>query len=183
MDVRPAYENQLQLIEDIRAGKGDAFKYIYRIHYNTVKSIVKRYSPNADDAKDVMQDTLIALYENIVNDKFKARSSLKTYLFSISRNICYKKYSTKKSEMKISFIENEKEEDEMENRINHIMSSIETHLSEECQKILTYFYFEKKSYAQISADMGYTAAFAKNKKARCMAHLKKSVKELYPNVP
>lgn len=167
------------LIRALKAGDDAAFKYIYSTYYFTVRKLVSKYSSDLEDVKDVMQETMMILFKNLVNGAFKGNSSLATYIYSIARNVSFKKFN---KELKLQSIAVQGiviESEEKDDRIDVIELCINKNLSEECRKLLNYFYFERRSYIQIADLMDYTAAFAKNKKARCMTHLKRAVNETY----
>ena len=58
-----------------------------------------------------------------------------------------------------------------------IVAEVLKDFKEDCQKILTAFYFKKQSMKEIAAAMNYTNQFIRVKKVRCMDALKKKVKE------
>ena len=64
-----------------------AYKQLYNHYEKTVYGFCLRMLINQEDAKDAMQTTFLKLFKSI--KKFRFKSNLTTYLFSISKNVCY----------------------------------------------------------------------------------------------
>ncbi len=80
----------------------------------------------------------------------------------------------------IEYNEPDIEENELQNRrIKVIMDSI-SNLGERCQTMLKLFYFERKSFREISEIMEMDEASARNAKYRCQEQLKKMA-QITPN--
>lgn len=175
MNKPTEYSDEARLLEGLRSGRNEAFKFVYQNYYMSIKNIVYRFSKEDQDVKDVMQDTIVALHNNVVHNRFKKNSRLKTYTLAIAKNIAYKRFSKNINlplELDIQNVEIESTDDD---RIKKIEESMIAHISKECRELLIYFYFEGKSYKEISQLMNYTPSFAKNKKGRCMNQLRKAV--------
>ena len=61
------------------------FHEIYEKYSTDLYSFIIKLCGNEQLAKDIMQDTMLRAIENI--DKFKGNCSIKTYLFTIARNL------------------------------------------------------------------------------------------------
>lgn len=146
------------------------------------KFFIIKNSGNFQEAQDTFQDAVIVLYEKTKNSDFKLTCTLKTYIYSIVRNLWLKALS--KRQKRVDVIDFEKfytleiEEDDTkkeDKQIDKITEAIKS-LGEKCRKILTSFYFEQKKMTQIAEELGYTNADnAKNQKYKCMQQLKKLV--------
>jgi len=148
------------------------------------KYFVSKNSGSTEEAQDVFQDAIIVLYQKSLNTNFKLTCTLKTYIYSIVRNLWLKALSKRKSNISITdyekyykiAVEEEKIDDQKDQKLDAILDAIKQ-LGDKCKKILTSFYFEKKKMTVIAEELGYTnAANAKNQKYKCMQQLKKMVK-------
>lgn len=159
-----------------------AYEKLYAAYFSMAKYFVIKNSGNFEEAQDVFQDAIIVLFEKTKSSDFKLTCTLKTYIYSIVRNLWLKVLSKKK--VKVSITDYEKyyqipiEDEEIvedENKSNSVQEAIKQ-LGEKCRQILTSFYFEQKKMNVIAEELGYTnAANAKNQKYKCMQQLKKLV--------
>lgn len=166
----------------LATGNNKAFEILYVEYFNMAKYFIVKNNGSIDEAKDVFQDSLIVLFEKTKNPDFKLSCTLKTYIYSIVRNLWLKVLSKKKKNVSLTDfekyykIETEEYDTEKDNKIDKVLLAIKQ-LGEKCKKILSSFYFEKKKMTEIAEELGYTnAENAKNQKYKCMKQLKKIVK-------
>jgi RNA polymerase sigma-70 factor (ECF subfamily) len=76
---------------------------LYKHYEKTIFGFCYRMLNNQQDTEDAVQTIFLNLYRNITRFNFKARFT--TYLFSITRNVCYDLLKHQKIE-KEDFIEN-----------------------------------------------------------------------------
>ena len=74
-----------------------ALKYLYQQYYPIAEKWIVSYHGNLD-VKDLFQEAVIILYENVRSGQFKGKSSLKTYVMGIVKNRCKKWLQHKKYE-------------------------------------------------------------------------------------
>ncbi|MFQ5700686.1 MAG: RNA polymerase sigma factor [Acidobacteriota bacterium] len=74
------------ILERIRAGDTDAVQDIFEQHRTRIYRVCLLYTENADDAKDVLQETFLRAYKSI--GRFRGDSSFPTWLTRIAINIC-----------------------------------------------------------------------------------------------
>jgi len=162
-----------------------AFKYMYDNFKPMIIKIVQGFKISNDYVDDIFQDGLIILIKNLRNGKFSGNSKVSTYFYGICKNLIFQK-SSKKTEVSLNsdqeFLLDQVTEDlsEMEGLIQkeHEFSLLEIaikQISEDCQKIFKGFYYQKKSMNILAEELGYTSAFVRVKKNRCMNHLKKMI--------
>lgn len=171
--------NTQELIKNISRGDSEVFKKLYREYFNMVRYFIVNNSGTLDDAEDIFQDAMIVIYEKTCDPNFSLTSSIKTYLYSVVRNLWLNKLRQKKT-VQIKdfeqFIEIEQEDNEIEikeERFNAIEKAIHL-LGEKCRKIIQLFYYQQKSMQEIATELAYTnAANAKNQKYKCLQQLKK----------
>jgi RNA polymerase sigma-70 factor (ECF subfamily) len=78
-----------QLLAAARAGNGQALEQLLERHQAQVYRFGMKMCRDPEDAKDVLQDTLLALARGVRD--FRGASSISTWLYSIARSFCIKK--------------------------------------------------------------------------------------------
>ncbi|MBP6511590.1 MAG: sigma-70 family RNA polymerase sigma factor [Bacteroidia bacterium] len=177
-------EEQIRLLQN---GDDRILQVIYRQYYQTIVNLVMNNSGSLQEAKDIYQETLIIFYEKVKDENFELNCKLKTYLYSISRNLWLKQLQHKKrftnsisdSEeyLEIPWEEAGKKEDQYQ-----AMHTALESLGEPCRSILKDFYMHSQSMEEITEKFGYTNADnAKNQKYKCLKRLKKVFFDSYGN--
>jgi len=160
-----------------------AMRHLYKEYHGLIYNLVSKNSGNEEDAKDVFQEGLISFYNQVIHKDLKLTCTIKTYLYSVCRNLWLAKLRKLSKEDALtdteSFVSLEK--DELQTMINSerstIISKVIGQLDEDCQKILLYFYYQKKSIKEITASLSSPSDQAtKTKKSRCMDRLRNMVK-------
>lgn len=144
-----------------------------------VRNMVSGKQGLALDHEDILQEALAVLYQKAQVEDFAMSGSIKSYLIGICKNIWYKKLRSL-NRLPLDELGNlqlsDEEIDETEEMQISLISSIIQQLTEECQKVLTMFYFEKRSMKEIAQMMGYKEeTVAKTKKYKCITNLRKMV--------
>lgn len=172
-----------EIVEGILRSDNDVLSYLYCDNYKLIRKLVITNSDNDEDVQELLQDGIIALYENVKEGKFKLFDNclLKTYLYQVCSNkwnkILKQRNKTitldinKLAEEAINFNEDESLlNDQQIQKLNGYF----TKLGEKCKQILVFFYYEKLSMEEIAIKLGYTNADnAKNQKFKCLQKLKK----------
>jgi RNA polymerase sigma factor (sigma-70 family) len=173
-----------ELIEAIKSPqKADvdkAIKYIYREYYEVLKIYTCQNGGNDEDAQDVFQEVLLAFINLVQKDKFRGESSIKTFLYTVNRNIWLNELKKRgKTEKRNVIFENEKDAAIMD--VSHFISLNETRkqifsivdeLGEICKKILLAVYYENLSMKEILMNVDYeTEQALRNKKSKCLKQL------------
>lgn len=177
-----------QMVRLIKENDASILKELYKINFAKVKRYVEKNNGDEQQAKDLYQEAFLAMWRNIKEDKFSAESetAINGYLFQIAkykwldhvRSARYK--NTTFINREIEYDEPDIEENEMQNqKIKIIMDSI-SNLGERCQTMLKLFYFERKSFREISEILEMDEASARNAKYRCQEQLKK-MSQIIPN--
>jgi RNA polymerase sigma-70 factor (ECF subfamily) len=87
-------ENDAALIAGLQAGDAAAFETLLRVHGPRLLRVARRFLPNEEDARDALQDAMIAVYRNI--GSFESTSALTTWLHRILVNASLMKLRTKR---------------------------------------------------------------------------------------
>lgn len=174
------HEKDNDVIKQIKLGKDEALVRIYILYrdefiiWSTQKNAITK-----DYAKDIFQDSIIDLQENILTGKLeKLSSSLKTYLFQIGK---FKIINFLQREKRITYLQDTKfinketkdyvEAEENEHKLDDIARAI-SKLPEDCQRLLDLYYFKEYDMASIARELNYkNADTAKSKKLICMKKL------------
>jgi RNA polymerase sigma factor (sigma-70 family) len=175
------------LLNDMKAGKSQAFEQIYKDYYRMTATYVKNNNGTEDDAKDIFQEAIMVLVKNFKKTDFKLTAKLSTYLYSISRQLWLYKLRGKKnyptldiSEGKEPFIDLEDEEltrKQYKEQKHVLIETILEQLKEDCKELIKSYYYKKLSLGVIAKQMDYTSAFVKVKKNRCMNAFKKKIEQ------
>jgi len=138
-----------------------------------------------NDALDYYQATVIIVYDNIHAGKIKElKSSLKTYVFSIGKNLAWQNKRQKARGQKMSaeyYLELHMNTDDEhtqaaeENNLE-LVSDCFNQLGDPCHSLLNLFYYHKNSMEEIALKLNYkNSETAKNQKYKCMERLRKLV--------
>lgn len=167
------------ILIELKSGRESAFRAVYREHFGMVRHLVVKNSGSDDDAGDIFQEGVIVLFEQVRKPDFRLTSSLKTYLYSICRNLWLKRLRAKGRdklvdfEQPITLPEVDAEPDPTEHQLA-ILRKCLTQLGDACKAILERYYYLNRSMEEIAAELGYTNAdTAKTQKYKCMQKLKK----------
>ena len=87
--------DDLALLEAARRGEPDALDQLIRRYQAQVYRFGMKMCRDPEDAKDVLQDTLLALARGVRD--FRGTSSVSTWLYSVARSFCIKKRRMPKS--------------------------------------------------------------------------------------
>jgi RNA polymerase sigma factor (sigma-70 family) len=179
--------NDQTLVDKIREGDGEALRYLYKKYYPVVLRLITQNSGDEQDAEDIYQESLMVLYEKAKDTNFKLSSSLKTYIYSISRNKWLYKLR-QEGAGRVSFeevedyIEVAEESQYFDNETidyDEMVGEALKKMDETCRKLLEYFYYHKLSLDIVAQKLGYNNAnTAKAKKNKCMNRARSIAKEL-----
>lgn len=183
---RPKMKTDLKLLEGLKRGESSAFEQVYRNYYRMVETYVLKNNGSSDDAQDVFQDTLIALSKSVQKPEFKLYAKLSTFIYGISSRVWLLKLRNRKEMLPLEMEEFERNNVESEMAIAEkelfeekhlLMSKVLEELKDDCRQLLISYYFKRIQLKKIAKIMGYTEAFVKVKKNRCMNAFRKKVLE------
>jgi RNA polymerase sigma factor (sigma-70 family) len=175
------YSNDHILIEAIRKKDRKAFVYLYQNYTGQIKNFVRTHGGQMDDEEEIEQNVIIHLYEKIVAGKFELHENVKlsTYMYAVGKNMWYKKLNTKSQNVKELTIEDLGEEidfyDSSEDAglENEVVKALQNS-DDDCKKILTLYYYDKKSMKEISETLStISEENLRKRKYKCIQKLKK----------
>ena len=154
-----------------------------KILYIKARPIIIRYALNndssVDEAEDLVQNTVIVVYEKILLGKLVLTSSMTTYIYGIAKNLWLKELRKKRLLIAIPSdefdFEYESQDDLTENRLNQLQKAIEE-LDVKCQEILKNRYWHNKKFDEMSQLYNTTVASLKMKSSRCHESLQLIIK-------
>ncbi|MEZ4886743.1 MAG: sigma-70 family RNA polymerase sigma factor [Chitinophagales bacterium] len=176
------------LLQQIKIGNRTVLNQLYEtyraefIHWTR-----RKFNCKEADSIDVFQETIIAFYENVVNNKIiEFQSSVKTYLFAIGRNILLKRFRNEKGKTEeLEVLQNVADGLQIDDSIQlserqeAIVQLLEK-LGEPCKTLLQLFYYQQFSVEAIVTAMEYkNESVVKNQKVRCIKRLRTMAADLY----
>ena len=173
--------NEQALLKGLAINDSKAIETIYKQNYNMVQALILNNSGSYDDARDIFQEAMIALYEKAKDESFVLTCKINTYVYSISRRLWLKRlqqlgrYSNQIESLKETIeVEDDIEIQEKRNAEFTIMERALGSLGEPCKGLLEGYYLKKLDMMTLAKEFGYTNADnAKNQKYTCLMRLKK----------
>jgi RNA polymerase sigma factor (sigma-70 family) len=178
-----------EILSALKRGEDNALNLLYKTYYPMVVHFIVSNNGTEQEAKDIYQESVIVLYENLQIPGFELTCKIKTYIYSVCRRLWLKKLAEKsryvgKIEDFESFIPFVKEDADIEEKDMQfkVMKQALEKLGEPCRTILQDFFIHNFTMQQITEKMGYTNTDnAKNQKYKCLMRLKKIFFASYHN--
>lgn len=170
------------ILEKIRNGDKSQLGAIYKAYQSEfIGWLTNQYNCSHEDARDAYQFAIIALYDNIQNNKLnELNSSLKTYLFAIGKHKILEGHKAS-----VRFVEKEEEsiknipevnrwEEELHEESLQLVEECLEKLGEPCKTLLELYYFHNMSMDEIAQKMSYrNRQTSKNLKYKCINRLRR----------
>jgi RNA polymerase sigma factor (sigma-70 family) len=166
------------LIEQIRTEGNRPLESVYHDHRTEfIQWARHQYRIDEDDAIEIFQQTVIALYENITQGKLmELTSSLKTYLFSIGKNKIMELKRYQERQVKADGLDLPESETPDQDHLHQAVKKSLDQLGEPCRSLLIDFYYNGTSMLKLAEIYGYrNEDTAKSQKYRCL----KSLREIF----
>jgi RNA polymerase sigma factor (sigma-70 family) len=182
-----------EIIENLlqNSSVDSSIRFLYRTHYEFLARYVVSNNGNWDDAADVFQEVILAFVNLVKAGKFRGESTIKTFLYSLNRNIWLNELKRRgRAQVREMRYEqrNEKTDQgidaalEMNETNRELMKAMEE-LGDTCKKILLLYYYENQSMKEILNSLHYeNEQVVRNKKYKCLKRLEELVtgnKNLY----
>jgi RNA polymerase sigma factor (sigma-70 family) len=173
--------NEQALLKGLAANDSKAIETIYKQNYNMVQAFIVNNNGSYDEARDIFQEAMIALYEKAQSESFVLTCKINTYVYSICRRLWLKRlqqlgrYTSQVDGLEETVpVEEDLEIHEKRNHDFAIMERALNSLGEPCKSLLEGFYINKKDMQALAKEFGYTNADnAKTQKYKCLMRLKK----------
>jgi len=174
-----------KLLDALRNGDDSVLEELFDKNRRSVASLVIRNNGTEDDVEDILQESLIVLWERIRKGTFEYQAKLSTFIYATAKNIWLRKLARQRREF-TSTIETfdipngdstpyeEMEENERVLAVEHAMEEI----GNPCRDILLLYYWEEQTMEAIAVKLGFANAdTVKSKKYQCKKALEKLVKK------
>ncbi len=173
--------NEQALLKGLANNDTKAIEAIYKMNFNMVQNFVINNNGSYDEARDIFQEAMIALYEKAQSESFVLTCKINTYVYSICRRLWLKrlqqlgKYHNQIDSLEETVqVEEDLEVHEKRNADFEIMERAMGSLGEPCKGLLEGYYVKKMDMQALAKEFGYTNADnAKNQKYKCLMRLKK----------
>lgn len=181
VQIVKADTNEQALLKGLALNDSKAIETIYKDNFSMVQAFILQNNGSYDDARDIFQEAMIALYEKAQSESFVLTCQIKTYVYSICRRLWLKRlqqlgrYSNRIDSMDETVpVEEDLDIHEKRNAEFAIMDRALNSLGEPCKSLLEGYYLKKMGMQDLAAEFGYTNADnAKNQKYKCLMRLKK----------
>lgn len=171
--------SDIDIINGVRNQDDKVLNWLYDNYFQSVKNHVLSNSGSDDDVSDVFQDTIIVLYNQIVDESLLLSTDLKGYFFGIARNVWSAQLRKKQKtiELEIDVADEEGAEEQYDPVLERIVSRSFQKLKPDQQMVLNLF-SEGDSYEVIAEKMNLkNEVYARRKKYLCKEILLELVKE------
>jgi len=175
-----------ELVQGILAHDNSTLLYLYSNLYGKIEDFVVNNSGSIEEAKDIFQEGVIALYQNIESGRYQLSASTKvsSYLFQICKFQWYSVLRSSHKKTVVSSIDNQDpgvhdsgfDMDIMAWEENKFVRDAIDKLGDNCRRLLISFYYDEKSMKEIADTLGQRTNSVKNAKYRCMQKLKELIK-------
>ncbi len=186
MQARLFFLNEdAKILDALRNGSDSALEELFYKNRRSVASLVIRNNGTEDDAEDVLQESLIVLWERVQKGTFEYQAKLSTFIYATAKNIWFRKLARQRREIHSdgeafeipdgnSSPFEELEENERVFAVEQAMEKI----GNPCRDILLLYYWEERSMEEIAVKLGFANAdTVKSKKYQCKKALEKLVKK------
>jgi RNA polymerase sigma factor (sigma-70 family) len=175
-----------KILDLIRKGDEEALVTLYESNRKPIAMYIARNSGTTDDAQDVLQESLVILWERIRTGKFEYEAQLSTFIFATVKNLWLQRLRQKKR-FASAEIDPEEHEEKGPSVLDSLIATEQAALvrdalgkiGEQCRKLLLLFYWEEQSMEEIATRLGFANAdTVKAKKYQCKKALGQVLNEL-----
>jgi RNA polymerase sigma factor (sigma-70 family) len=175
------------LVERIRKNDRTVLGDLFIKFEKVVFKHIQMHGGSLDDAKDMLQESIIVLWQNVSAGRFKLQSKLSTYLVAVAKNKWMVEMRTRKR-----FVQDDPPDhaqpaepgildkivnDETLERVRIALEQI----TPICKQLLLLFYFEERSMEEIAEILSFANMnVAKAKKYQCKKALQDVVMQSMP---
>ena len=168
----------------LSANLNDVIFYIYRQYADYIVFNVASMGGGLQDGEDIFQETVVTFIDLVQRRKFRGDSSIKTFLTSIAKHIWLNELKRRKSvNHRESRFSTERDQEQLfdsyeDQEIKAQFLTLLSQLGDSCRQVLTLFYYENLTFAEIMEKMGYESEqVVRNKKYKCLRELTALVRD------
>ncbi len=167
------------IINGIRKQDDKILHWLYDNYFKIAKDHVMKNNGSADDVSDVLQDSIIILFEQITEDRLNLTTDLKGYFCGIVKNVWSAQLRKKQRTTELLSDHPDEDGTDESNKLllEKIVSRAYTKLKPDQQLVLKLF-AEGSSYEEIAQKLEFRSEeYARRKKYLCKEALMDLVKE------
>lgn len=174
--------NRNKTILLLEKGDRNTLLAIYKEHKEPFYNYAQRFSISDEILQDIYHDATIALHENAIDGKLnEIKCSLKTYLFSIGKNMIYEQLRKEKKTVTLDTSTYKEDysydvasyDTTLENEEQKKVLQGLNQLGESCKKLLQLFYYRGFTIDEIKDKLNYNSTdVVKSMKWKCLKQLK-----------
>lgn len=180
----PQQPDEQEIIERIRANDRSVLGEIFIQYEKMVFTYIKTHGGGEADAEDILQESIIVLWQNAVSDKFELASKIGTYVMGIAKNKWRTELRKRKrlagDEAMDSYAvdDNSAIEQVLEKEKATIIQQALGAINPVCKKLLLLFYFEQRNLADIAKILNFANPnVVKSKKYQCKKAFEQELKK------
>jgi RNA polymerase sigma factor (sigma-70 family) len=180
------YKGDITYIEQVLAGKINAFSYIVDRHKDKAYNLAFRICGNHEEAEEIAQDSFLKAYRSLKG--FKMRSSFSTWLYRIVYNTSVSHVRIRKKRVlslddfpadSTNFIGNNRSEEEAETEYrSSLINFALKKLTEEERGLISLYYYEEMSADDISDVTGINKTNIKVKLFRARQKMSETIEKI-----
>lgn len=168
------------ILEQLKTEKDASFELLYKFYFPSVALYIRQNMGKTEDAEDIFQEAIIILLQKIRQPDFVLTSSLKTYLYAISKNLWLKHLrdnhmiTVEDIELVLPEEDNYSIEVFPEKSNYEKVTSWLTLITENCQYILKAIFFYREPLDSVMKKMNWKNKHtAANQQYKCIQQLKR----------
>ena len=172
------YFSDKQFIQRIQKNDRTVLGEIYVKYERQVFNYIKNHGGDNFDAEDMLQESIIVLWQNVNNGKFDLSSKLGTYIVAVAKNKWRAQLRIRNKLSGPQITDNTI--DSNENPLEFVLSNENEKMVQTafdliqpiCKQLLMLFYFEEKSLEEITKILKFSNTnVTKSKKYQCKKSL------------
>lgn len=179
--------NPVQALETMRSGNhGKVFRRLYSL-LPSLQRWVKRQGGCADDAEDLLQESMVVFYRRCTDPAFELHVKAETYVFAVAKNLFLAaarkrviECSTDRYGEQLMDHDGIAECLEQESRFRRMEDALRQ-VGDKCLELLQRFYLRKESMQHIAVELGFrNEHVAKAMKYKCLEKARQLVSTQSP---
>jgi len=172
------YFSDRQFIQRIQENDRKVLGEIYVKYEKQVFNYIKNHGGDDFDAEDMLQESIIVLWQNVNNGKFDLSSKLGTYIVAVAKNKWRGQLRKRNNISNVEISENTINPDK--NPLEFVLSAEKENIIQSafeliqpiCKQLLMLFYFEERSIEEITKMLKFSNTnVTKSKKYQCKKSL------------
>jgi RNA polymerase sigma factor (sigma-70 family) len=186
--ARSIVSGDQKTIERIRLNDRKVMGELYLKFEKMAYAMVAKHGGREEDSSDLLQETIVILWHNVIKPEFRLTAKLSTYFYGIMQNKWREMYRRnnrlKTNELDENTAADIAEPETSENEEEMLLlNKAMKHISDKCNQLFGLYYFEKRKMNDIATIMGFANAdTAKAIHYKCKKHLQDVIREMQEGV-